>query len=69
MQRGHAKDELATQPRGKVFPLFVPVLWILGGSASWDDLTPERAALANLLGLIFTALALAAVVVVSIAIW
>jgi hypothetical protein len=69
MQEGSGKESYDPNRRGRIFPLFVPVLWFLGGSAAWDDLTPERAAFANLLGIIFTAVIVAGIVLVAIASW
>ena len=58
MQEGPPKRERDTAPKHRVFPLFVPVLWFLGGPAAWQELTAERAALANILGFVLTALLL-----------
>lgn len=45
--------------RERVHSLFFPVMWFLGGNSATRNLTPERAALANGIGLALTALALA----------
>lgn len=55
------------EPRGRVFPLFVPVLWFLGGHEVTSELSADRAALANVIGLLLTGLAVGAVVIAVLA--
>ena len=56
-------------PKPRVFPLFVPVLWFLGGPAPWTELTPRpRLAREPHIGFVLTALlvGIAGVVAISL---
>lgn len=46
-------------PGPRVHWMFRPVLWLLGGRSATEELTPQRAAVANAVGFLLTALLLA----------